>query len=180
MQRNKAITLEQKMRYLREIESIHRLSKKVLPPKGKTWAQIADQHLRRALGAPVITGRESINVRQGRLHHLHSPRSARIVERTLKNGVFHPDLLHHYRGDNVQTVRDEPQFDYRKPAMTADTPDVMHYIHHGATDIDYPDGHLQGFGFVPSTHNVASHVQLEQAGEPGSIVPTSSQGPAYH
>ena len=98
MQRNKAITLEQKMRYLREIESIERLSKKVLPPKGKTWAQIADQHLKRALGAPVITGRESITVRQGRMHHLHSPRSARIVERTLNNGVFHPDLLHHYRG----------------------------------------------------------------------------------
>ena len=69
MQRNKEITLEQKMRYLREIESIHRLSKKVLPPKGKTWAQIADQHLRRALGAPVITGRESINVWKGRMHH---------------------------------------------------------------------------------------------------------------
>ena len=48
-----SISLDEKMRYLREIENIHRLSKKVLPPQGTTWAQIADKHLQKALGLPV-------------------------------------------------------------------------------------------------------------------------------
>ena len=178
MQRGKAITLDQKIRYLREIENIHRLSKKVLPPKGKTWAQIADQHLHRALGLPIAAAPVSLNVRQGRMHHLHSPRTARVVERTLKNGILHPDLLHHYRGDNVQTVNDSKPFVYNAPQPKLDTPDVIHYVQHG-TDLGYPQGHLQGFGFVPMSHEVASHVQLESAGEPESVVPTAA-GPAYH
>ena len=113
------------------------------------------------------------------MHHLHSPRTARIVERTLKNGMIHPDILHHYRGDNVQTVRDDPVHVHRAPRMTADTPDVIHYVQHGSRDLTYPSGHLQGFGFVPSSHDVESHVQLEQAGEPESVVPTTLGKPAY-
>ena len=52
--RRREITLEEKLKYLREIENIHRLSKKVLPPKGTTWARIADKHLKRALGMPIV------------------------------------------------------------------------------------------------------------------------------
>ena len=40
-QRRREVSLDEKLRYLREIESIHRLSKKVLPPQGTTWAKIA-------------------------------------------------------------------------------------------------------------------------------------------
>tara|TARA_B100000029_G_scaffold326159_1_gene318630 strand:+ start:264 stop:812 length:549 start_codon:yes stop_codon:yes gene_type:complete len=160
-----AITLEQKVKYLKEVENIYRLSKKTLPPKGKTWSQIADQHLRRALQMPVINKDESLNVRKGRMMHLHSPRTARIVERTLRNGTLHPDVLHMYRGDNVQSVRDDKLFVHQKVSPAADTPDVAHFIQHSAADELYPDGHLQGFGFVPREHNVESHVPLEPAGE---------------
>ena len=34
--RGKTITLEQKMRYLKEVENIHALGKKVRPPAGKS------------------------------------------------------------------------------------------------------------------------------------------------
>ena len=53
MASRREITLDEKLRYLREIENIHRLSKKVRPPQGTTWARIADKHLQRALGMPV-------------------------------------------------------------------------------------------------------------------------------
>ena len=45
-------------------ESIHRLSKKVLPPKGTTWARIADKLLRKALGMPVEEPPEALNLRR--------------------------------------------------------------------------------------------------------------------
>ena len=135
MRREEEVSLEQKMRYLKEVENIYRLSKKVLPPAGKTWSQIADQHLQRALNLPVREGVEPLRVRPGRMHHLHSPRTARLVERTLRNGVVHPDVLHHYRGDNMQSVRSDPLVQHSRPRLTADTPDVMHVVQHSAHDL---------------------------------------------
>jgi hypothetical protein len=175
--RRQPITLEDKLRYMREVESIHRLSKTTLPPQGKTWAQVADGILKKALGLQVVERPENFNISSGR-HHQHSPRSARIIERTLRNGVVHPDVLHSYRGDYA------PLQDYEKSARqsgglepVADTPAVAHYVQHGGTDLQYPDGHLQGYGFVPGTHNVASHVQLEQSVRPATdVVPTTAAG----
>ena len=99
-----AITVEKKLKYLREIENIHRLSKRVLPPQGTTWARIADSHLRKALDLPVVQKEDQLNMKVNGMHHEHSPRTARLIERTLRNGVHHPDLLHSYRGDNVQVT----------------------------------------------------------------------------
>ena len=103
MQRRE-ISLDEKLRYLKEIESIHRLSKKVLPPAGTTWARIADKHLKRALGMQIEEPAEALNMRRGRQMHQHSPRTARVIERTLRNGVIHPDVLHSYRNDARQRV----------------------------------------------------------------------------
>ena len=174
----KSISLEQKLRYLKEVENIYRLSKKVLPPAGKTWNQIADQVLQKALGAPVRPGRQQMQLRPGRMHHLQSADSARVIERTLRNGVLHPDILHTYRGDNVQTVRERPLHLVPDVRMTADTPDVQHYVQHGGTEVHYPEGHLQGYGFVPRTHITASHVPLEAAGGPDAVVPSTTT--SYH
>lgn len=148
--RRQPITLEDKLRYMREVESIHRLSKTTLPPQGKTWAQVADGILKKALGLPVVERPENFNISSGR-HHQHSPRSARIIERTLRNGVVHPDVLHSYRGDYA-------------PLPVADTPAVRRHR---------PAVPGRAYGFVPGTHNVASHVQLEQSVRPATdVVPT--------
>ena len=95
------VSLDEKLRYLKEIESIHRLSKKVLPPEGTTWARIADKHLQRALGMPIAEGPTQFDVKPGMHMHQHDPRTARVVERTLRNGVIHPHALHSFRNDGV-------------------------------------------------------------------------------
>ena len=165
------ISLEEKLRYLKEIESIHRLSKKVLPPKGTTWARVADKLLKKALGMPIEEPAEALHMQTGRQMHQHSPRTARVIERTLRNGVIHPDVLHSYRNDKITQGRAFPYYD--KPEPRADAPDVIHYVQHGSTDLAYPHGHMQGYGFVPSEHQVASHVQLEDSVRPATdVVPT--------
>ena len=188
MRRNQAITLEQKLRYLREIENIHRLSKKTLPPQGTTWTRIADGVLRKAMGHPVQAPAEEINmVRSGHMEH-HSPRTARLIERTLRNGVVHPDVLHDFRNDGTQIdrFRGRPYSGEvaRPPRPALDpvehTPQVEHYVQHPG-DLHYPGGHLQGYGFVPRVHQVASHVQLESPvpSDPYVQVPTT-QGSVGH
>ena len=176
------ISLDEKLRYLKEIESIHRLSKKVLPPAGTTWARIADQHLRKALGMRAEGPKQSLNPQRGKRMHEHSPRTARVIERTLRNGMLHPDTLHSYRDNRV--TEDLPKQFYPRPAPRHDDMPVTHYVQHGSQDLIYPHGHLQGFGFVPSEGQVSSHVQLEAAGQGyGDIVPTKTSaaaGSGYH
>ena len=181
-QRRREVSLDEKLRYLREVESIHRLSKKVLPPQGTTWARIADKHLQRALGMPLEGDPTAFNMRQGRHMHQHSPRTARVIERTLRNGTIHPDALHSYRNDSTPQIR-ASRF-RRRPAAKHDDQDVIHYVQHGSTDLEYPHGHLQGFGFVPRSHEVVSHVKLEDSVRPVSdVVPSkgsAAAGVAYH
>jgi len=94
----RGITLEQKLRYLKEIDNIHALSKKVRPPAGKSWSDIAASRMRHVMGLPIREPvAKPLQIQRGRLHHEHSPRSARIIERTLKTGLVHPDVLQSYR-----------------------------------------------------------------------------------
>ena len=164
------ISLQQKLKALKEVENIYRLSKKALPPQGTTWARVADKVLRKALGEPIEEAPESLNVTEDGQMHQHSPRTARIVERTLRNGVLHPDMLHNYRNDR----RERPVANrYRPPEPRVDTPPAIHYVQHGASDLAYPNGHLQGYGFVPSDQTIASHIKLEDSVRPATdVVPT--------
>jgi len=164
------VSLDEKLRYLREIENIHRLSKKVLPPPGTTWARIADKHLQKALGLPIKESAEPFNVQPSKHMHEHSPRTARVIERTLRCGMIHPDVLHSYRKDGVRpgkakTFKEEP-------VLKHDDPDVVHYVLHG-DDLPYPHGHMQGYGFVPRMQEAARHVRLEDSVRPVTdTVPT--------
>ena len=168
-----SISLDEKMRYLREIENIHRLSKKVLPPQGTTWAQIADKHLQKALGLPVKEQGQALDVRPDGYMHEHSPRTARLVERTLRSGMIHPNVLHSYRNDfSYEEGYSVPRFK-AEPVLAHDDPPVIMHVQHGGSDLIYPHGHLQGYGFVPSTHEAARHIQLEDSVRPVSdAVPT--------
>ena len=169
------ITLEEKLKYLEEVENIYRLSKKTLPPKGKTWKALADQVLRRALGASVVEKTANINMTKGRQMHLHSPRTARLVERTLRNGDFHPDVLHAYRGNGTSILKQRQRIVPDSPPRKADTLDIAH-ITAPSGDFHYPDGHMQGFGFVPNVHEFKSHVELERS--KAEVVPSAKSG--YH
>ena len=178
------ITLEQKLRYLKEVENIYRLSKKTRPPKGKSWASIADSRLRHVMRLPIKeTAAKPLTLRPGKRHHQHSPRTARILERTLKNGHVPPDILHSYReGVGARgRIKDRPE---PEPLRQDEMP-VQHFVQHAMPDLHYPQGHLQGFGFVPRQHEVNSHVRLQTGGKmPDDQVVPSKAGQAagdhYH
>ena len=170
------ISLEAKLKAIREVENIYALSKKWqrLTPgeKRPNWERLADAVLRKALSQPLETPDEPLNVHGG-MHHEHSPRSARVIERTLRNGVVHPDALHAYSCGHIKEGRARPRRKIARPAPQ--DPPAQHFVQHVATDLHYPSGHLQGFGFVPRQHEVPSHVKLVpsqmKAAEP---VPTKS------
>ena len=179
MQQGRRVSMEEKLRYMREVENIYRLSKKVLPPKGTTWAAIADQHLHKALGLDVREPVEPMRIKQGQSHGSQDRTTARMVERTLRNGVMHPDILMHYQHKAPSTIaKQRPRRFYPRPERVDHQPDVMHMVQHGI-DLEPPSGHLQGFGFVPKGHADASHVPLEPAGAAESTVPTAGP-PGYH
>ncbi len=179
MQREKqeGITLEQKLRYLREVENIYRLGKKTKAPAGRTWAQVADARLRHVLGLPIKEdSAEPLNMVPGARHHEHSPRSARIIERTLKTGLVPPHVLSSYR-EGTHSTRKSRFAPRVEPLRSYDLP-VQHFVQHGAADIHYPHGHMQGFGFVPRQHEINSHVQVQtQTQNDDAVVPTRP-GPA--
>ena len=156
------ISLEAKLKAIREVESIYALSKKWqrLTPNEKrpNWERIADAVLRKAMGEPIQTSPEPLNVKSNAKHHEQEARSARVIERTLRNGIVHPDALHSYSGiARARAVRPRRP----RPQSRAYDPPVVHYVQHGATDLHYPSGHLQGYGFEPRQHEVASHVRVE-------------------
>ena len=173
-----SISLEAKLKALREVESIYRLSKKWqrLTPDEKrpNWERIADAILKKAMGTPLQPLPVGLNVRRSKQHHTHSPRTAR----TLRNGIVHPDVLHSYRNDKVE--QGSTRVRYEKPLARPDSMPVQHFVQHGATDLEYPSGHLQGYGFVPRNHENASHIQLEAAHSEPTTMPTAHEQQAHY
>ena len=172
-----SISLEAKLKAIREVESIYALAKKwqrlVPGEKRPNWERIADAVLQKALSKPVAAPPKTLDIRSGRMHHDHDPMSARVIERTLRNGIVHPDVLHSYSSGVVAQSRTRPRPRRLPPAE--DTPSAQHFVQHGGTDLQYPAGHLQGYGFVPWEHEVSSHVQLEnKAAEAQGSVPSKA------
>jgi len=186
MQRQRGITLDQKVRYLKEVESIHALSKKVKPPAGKSWSDIADARMRVVMGQPILEkAAEPLRVKQGGMHHEHSPRSARIIERTLKTGMIPQHVVHSYHTGRVQKGS---KFRFSKiympgPESQEDDVRVQHIVQHGASDLHYPHGHMQGEGFVPRQHEFNSHIEVTSSAPADMQVPTKdgvAAGSHYH
>ena len=184
--RRREVSLEEKLRYLKEVENIYRLSKKTRPPKAKTWASIADSRLRHVMRLPIKeTAGRPLTLRPGKRHHQHSPRTARILERTLKNGHVPPDILHSYRegvGARPRRTKNRP---FEPEPLRQDEVPVQHFVQHSMPDLHYPQGHLQGFGFVPRQHEVNSHVRLQTGGKmpDDQVVPSKvgqAAGDHYH
>ena len=125
-----SISLEAKLKALREVESIYRLSKKWqrLTPDEKrpNWERIADAILKKAMGTPLQSLPAGLNVRRSKQHHTHSPRTARVIERTLRNGIVHPDVLHSYRNDKVE--HGSTRVRYQKPVARPDSMPAQHYV----------------------------------------------------
>ena len=82
--------MEAKLKALKEVEQIYRLSKKWrrnLPDeKRPDFERMADRVFRQAMEAPARSNHQRVNVRAGKHMHEHDRRSARLIERTLKSG----------------------------------------------------------------------------------------------
>ena len=170
----RGITLDQKLKYLKEVESIHALGRKVRPPAGKSWRDIADARFRHVMGQPILEPQASpMQVRSGKLHHEHDARSARLIERTLKTGMVPDHVLHSYVGLQQPLAHDDMRVEHMVQHVGADS------------DLHYPHGHMQGEGFVPQQHEVNTHIPLQPIGttEMGVQVPTkggAAAGAHYH
>jgi len=178
MQRG-SITLDQKLKYLKEVHQIYALSKKTLPPKGKSWNDIADARLRKVLQMSVRENTAApVNIQSGGMHHEHSPRSARLIERTLQSGLHDPRILNSYRhGVEGGKLHARKRFQPR-PHMETPRADERHtqlFIQH-SEDLHYPHGHLQGSGFIPRQHEVNSHIKLMPSVSDGMPDPVPTKG----
>ena len=175
-----SITLEQKLKVLREVESIYALSKKWqrLTPNEKrpNWEGIADAVLKKALGKPIQGPPQRMHIEASAMHHDQDARTARVVERTLKNGMVPPDVLHSFQHGIVTRAPVEgypkpPPLDH-DPAL----PDIDVYVHDAGQTI-VPASHYEPAQdrYHPAEHEPDSHVppspapkQPEQARLPSS------------
>ena len=185
------ITLEQKLRALREVQRIYDLSKKWQRPVGHSgpmpnFNAMADTVMRRAMGAEVKGDRLPLDIRDGKLMHEHDSRTARIIERTLKNGIVHPDVLHSFQSGRTRQAPDQSHRNNRKLAPDPSLVDFDLFVQHSDHDLQYPSHFVQGQGFIPSTHYPESHTQLKHAGQSQTEqVPTQrgvvrpQAGPSY-
>jgi len=185
----RGITLEQKLRYLKEVDSIHALGRKVKPPRGKSWSDIAEARLRHVMGLPIREpAAEPMQLKGGGMHHEHSPRSARIIERTLKTGMMSPEVLRSYHtGEETRDTRFRFADVYvPKEMLRRDDARVQHFVQHigSDSDLDYPHGHMQGEGFVPRHHDINSHIAIGDGPQQMAMqVPTkdgAAAGSLYH
>ena len=98
------ISLEEKRAAYEEARQLLLLEKKwqsLMPGERKPdFKRAAKAVIRRALGKQVVPREPDLDLHDG-LMHQHAPREARLIERTLRNGIVHPDVLHSFRHGEV-------------------------------------------------------------------------------
>ena len=122
--------MEAKLKALKEVEQIYRLSKKwkrnMPDEKRPDFERMADTIFRRAMETPGRDDYMRVNVREGRHMHEHDERSARLIERTLKTGEYGPDALHSFQSGRVLTGRRRRR--YPKPVRQPGDVRVRHVV----------------------------------------------------
>ena len=98
------ISIEEKRAAYEEARQLLLLEKKwqsLMPGERKPdFKRAAKAVIRRALGKQVVPREPDLDLHDG-LMHQHAPREARLLERTLRNGIVHPDVLHSFRHGEV-------------------------------------------------------------------------------
>ena len=105
------ISVEEKRAAYEEARQMLLLGKKwqqLMPGERKPdFRRAAKAVIRRALGKPVVPREPDLDIHDGLMHE-HAPREARLIERTLRNGTVHPDVLHSFRHGEVPAPRQHP------------------------------------------------------------------------
>ena len=134
-ERKMVLTIEAKQKAYLEAERILALGKKwqqlVPGEKRPNFERAAAEVIRRALGHKTSSARHNLEI-SNRLMHQHGPNEARLIERTLRSGSIHPDVLHSFR-DNRRTRKPRPvKFDLGP--LPDHLPEPELWIAHGPGD----------------------------------------------
>ena len=134
----RTITLEQKLAAMREVQRIYALAQKwrpVMPnQKRPNFEAQADAVLKRAMNAQIVGRAAPLDIRDGKLMHEHDPRTARIIERTLRNGIVHPDVLHSFQSGRIKQPPAYPDHRIHELPHDPDLTDFNLYIQHSDQD----------------------------------------------
>ena len=177
----RVISREERDRAIKEAEAIIRL--------GKTWQRLEPNErrpnfeaaaaalLRQTLGSKVDSGRRrKLDIKEGGLQHQHSEREARLIERTLKNGMYPQSVLHSFQTGSVQRKPEKIPIGNRN---TEDLPDFSVHILDRTHDLHAPgrynvrartyEGHMHDM------HPGNLHVRLQPAAMPEIKVPGGTE-----
>ena len=159
-----SMTEAQKRDAYHEAQHILRLDKK--------WQHlmpgVAREIIRRALGQKVQRNQAPLDMHG--LMHEHKPREAALIERTLKNGMYDPSLLHSFQLGTKEIPRRQVQQD-ATIEQGSELPDYEVFVHSHGTPIDSPSH------YEPGTDTY--HSSVHDPPEP-SEVPMQTTGARLH
>ena len=105
------ISVEEKRAAYEEARQLLLLGKKwqqLMPGERKPdFKRAAKAVIRRALGKSTVPREPDLDIHNGLMHE-HGAREAMLLERTLRNGIVHPDVLHSFRHGSVPVERQVP------------------------------------------------------------------------
>jgi len=169
------ISLDDRIRALDEAKQILALGKKwqrnVPGERRPDFEGAAERVFRRALGKRDKPVGKALNIRAGGLKHEHDAHEARVIERTLKNGLIHPDALHSFVHDRVAIKQDAAR--PKLGPAPRDAPRSRLYIQHFDINPHYPSHRSSKGRYAPSMMSHTSHTQLAQPKV--NMVPTNSK-----
>jgi len=142
---------QQAYREAREILKLGQKWQQLMPSeKRPNFERAAKEVLRRALGHRVQKNVEALDIRDGGLMHEHAPREAHLIERYLKSGTVHPDVLHSFVHGDVHTESQKPE----QPHVgdMHDLPDFDVFVQHQG-DQHYPAHWHPGTGEFAAGHH---------------------------
>ena len=115
--------------------------------------------LRRALKHTVVNRERPLQI-DNRLMHQHPAREARLIERTLRNGIVHPDVLHSFQHDR-RTRRPMPLRPANMGPDPEDLPDFDLHVLDTTYNYEHPS-HLdvRRGEYVSKMHQPAGHTSL--------------------
>ena len=119
--------------------------------------------LRRALGHRVVKNQEALNIKEDGLMHEHAPREAHLIERYLRSGTTHPDVLHSFvHGDTYVEPQKmaQPELDERD-----DLPDFDVVVQHTHSNLQYPGHFHPGLGEFQPGHTAPHEMHAPQVVE---------------
>ena len=131
----------------REAQHILRLDEKwqrLMPGERKpNFRRAAQVILKRALGHKTRRNEEPLDIHGGLMHE-HGSREAALIERTLRSGIVHPDVLHSFQHGITKPDPDPVPAKGYDLGHDPDLPDFDVYIHDHGETIDYPSHYEPG------------------------------------